>query len=248
MVPATEHELRQALSGGGIIPLAQPMHDVVSGRIVGFDCTLRRLIPGDARHDAAEPLPCTGAHDLCWHLVERLLGGGGAAAASWPDHLALSVDLPGSLLADPAMPMRLACLAADARLPASRLLVGITERCVARDHEAARIACMQFRSRGIRTVLAGFDGRHCTLAQLSELALDRLRIDAELVATMGSRFQDYRIVASALGLGRGLDLTTIASGVVNSTQADMLAMLGCDIGQGDHFGVAVPLQQGVACQ
>lgn len=243
MLPATEHELHQELGAGRIVPFAQPMSDIVSGRIVGFDCTLRRLVPGAA---AAEPLPGIRTQDLCWLLVERLLGEACATATTWPDHLALSIDLPAPLLADRSMPARLASLIADSHLPASRLVVGITERCAAGDHEAAVAACMQFRALGMRTVLAAYDGRHCTLAQLSDLALDRLRIDAGIVGAMGSCFQGYRIAAAALGLGRGLDLTTMATGIENRAQADMLAMLGCDIGQGDRFGAAVRLQHAIA--
>lgn len=243
MVPPTEHELRHALSAGRLVPFAQPMKDIVSGRIIGFDCAWRCVRAGGADSGAAELKQGAWTRELCWQLLERLLGAAGAAARAWPHSLVLSIDLPGPLLADWSLPMRIAAFAAGAGLPASQLLLGIAERVAAAQHQAVGIACMQLRSLELRTMLADFDGRHCTPAQLADLALDRVRIDRRIIGAMELRFQDYRMVASALGLARGLDLTTVAGGVDSQGQADMLALLGCDVGQGDRFGAAIPLDQ-----
>lgn len=243
MMHPTEHELRHALDAGRLVLFAQPMQDIVGRRIVGFDYAWRWVPPGGAPSGAVELGNGAWSRELCWQLVERLLDAARAATGVWPEPGLLSIDLPAPLLSDWSLPMRVAAHAAGIGLPAARLLLGISERAAAAQHQPVATACMQLRSLGIRTVLARFDGSHCTLAQLAELALDRIRIDRGIVAAMELRFQDYRMVASALGLARGLDLTTMAAGIDSRAQADMLALLGCDVGQGERFGAAVPLDQ-----
>lgn len=67
---------------------------------------------------------------------------------------------------------------------------------------------------------------------LHELAFDEIKIDRSFVTSMTEQRERRKIVASVIGRGQSLRLTSIAEGVETQEQADMLLWLGCDPGQG----------------
>jgi PAS domain S-box-containing protein len=66
-----------------------------------------------------------------------------------------------------------------------------------------------------------------------------LKVDRSFVSSMIQNRDSRKIVAAVVGLGQSLKLTTVAEGIENATQADILRWLGCDIGQGWIYGPPV---------
>ncbi|MEO6982152.1 MAG: EAL domain-containing protein, partial [Edaphobacter sp.] len=93
---------------------------------------------------------------------------------------------------------------------------------------------------GVKLALNDFGTGYSSLRNLQALPFDELKVDRSFVNSMIESRDSRKIVAAVIGLGQSLKLTTVAEGIENNTQADILRWLGCDIGQGWLYGPPFP--------
>ena len=84
-----------------------------------------------------------------------------------------------------------------------------------------------------------FGTGYSSLRHLHALPFDEIKVDRSFVQTMLTRRESRKIVAAIIGLGQSLGLMTVAEGVEDEAQADMLLWLGCDLAQGFLYGEPV---------
>ena len=153
-------------------------------------------------------------------------------------HLRLSVNvsplqLHNGLVVDVASALRGSGAAAD------RLRIELTESALLPDPLSARAALVALADLGVRTSLDDFGTGYSSLSHLQHLPIDELKIDRSFVARVGS--PDGRaVVAAILAMADALGLGTVAEGVEQQAEADVLAALGCPTAQGFLFGRPVP--------
>jgi PAS domain S-box-containing protein len=94
--------------------------------------------------------------------------------------------------------------------------------------------------------LDDFGTGYSSLTYLQSLPFDELKVDQSFVNSMLQRRESRKIVAAVVGLGRSLGLTTVAEGIEEEGQAEMLSTLGCELGQGWLYGKAVSSQEVIA--
>ncbi len=236
-------DLRRALEHNEIVPYFQPLVELRTGFLRGFEALARwqhphrGLIPPDEFIPLAER---SGLHGL---LTGKLLSAVFAAAKGIPGHLTLSVNISLTQLTDLTLPRHVFSAAREANFPLQRLVLEITESALIADTEhAARIA-NELKEQGSRLALDDFGTGYSSLRHLQLLPFDELKIDASFVRSMTHTRESRKIAAAVVGLGNSLSLTTVAEGVENQTLADMLLWLGCDIGQGWLYGRPVPPAQ-----
>jgi EAL domain-containing protein (putative c-di-GMP-specific phosphodiesterase class I) len=75
------------------------------------------------------------------------------------------------------------------------------------------------------------------------MKLDRLKIDRSFVRELRLGSDDAAIVGSTITLGKLLGLSVIAEGIEDAARADLLASMGCEEGQGYHFGRPMPASE-----
>jgi EAL domain-containing protein (putative c-di-GMP-specific phosphodiesterase class I) len=97
-------------------------------------------------------------------------------------------------------------------------------------------------ARGVRIGIDDFGTGQSSLAHLSVLPVDTLKIDRSLIAGLGTSKDDSAIVAAIVGLGHALDFTVTAEGIEDDMQLHILRNLGCDLGQGYYFARPQPGQ------
>ncbi len=125
-------------------------------------------------------------------------------------------------------------------LDAARLVLEITEWSVLVDIDAARRTLDALRTLGVRVALDDYGTGYSSLSNVAALPVDELKIDISFVAGLGSDRACTAIVRAVVGLGNALDITVVAEGVENADQAFALRALGCEYGQGFHFGRPTP--------
>jgi PAS domain S-box-containing protein len=237
------NDLRRALENNEIIPYFQPLVELRTGLLSGFEALARwqhpqrGLIPPDEFIPLAEK---SGLHGL---LTGSLLRAIFAAAKDIPEHLAISVNISLTQLTDLTLPRHIFSAAQQANFPLRRLILEITESALVGNTEhAARIA-NELKEQGSRLALDDFGTGYSSLRHLQLLPFDELKIDASFVRSMTHARESRKIAAAIVGLGNSLSLTTVAEGIEDQTIADMLLWLGCDIGQGWLYGRPVPPDQ-----
>jgi PAS domain S-box-containing protein len=237
------NDLRRALENNEIVPYFQPLVELRTGLLSGFEALARWQHPQRGLIPPNEFIPLAEKSGLHGLLTGKLLSAVFAAAKDIPDHLTLSVNISLTQLTDLTLPRHIFSAAQQANFPLQRLVLEITESALVGNTEhAARIA-NELKEQGSRLALDDFGTGYSSLRHLQLLPFDELKIDASFVRSMNHTRESRKIAAAIVGLGNSLSLTTVAEGVESQTIADMLLWLGCDIGQGWLYGRPVPPEQ-----
>jgi len=237
------NDLRRALENNEILPYFQPLVELRTGLLRGFEALARWQHPKRGLIAPNEFIPLAEESGLHGQLTGKLLTAVFAAARDIPAHLTLSVNISLTQLTDLTLPRHIRSAAEHAKFPLERLILEITESALVGNTEhAARIA-NELKDNGSRLALDDFGTGYSSLRHLQLLPFDELKIDASFVRSMTHTRESRKIAAAIVGLGNSLSLTTVAEGVENQTIADMLLWLGCDIGQGWLYGRPVPPEQ-----
>lgn len=235
-----EREIRAALSAGTIAPYFQPLTDLNTGKVVGFEALARwtseilGVIPPDRF------LPVAEEAGLLPELTDQLFLKSCKAAITWPVNTTLAFNISPSQLKDERLALRIIGVLGKTGLTPSRLEIEITESALVHDLDAAQRILGSLRESGVRIALDDFGTGYSSLYHLRNFKVDKIKIDRSFVANMGSELESQQIVKALVGLGRGLGITVTAEGVEDDAQARQLQAEGCEQGQGYLFGEAVP--------
>jgi PAS domain S-box-containing protein len=233
-------ELARALDRNEIVPYYQPIVNLQTRRIEGFELLARWQHPIGQTIGPAEFIPAAEKLGLIGALTERLLRQACAHAANWPAHIQLSVNISSLQLHDSGLPEQISEIVQQARFPFQRLILEITESAVIDDLDLARLILDDLRSLGAHLALDDFGTGYSGLHHLQELPFDLLKVDAIFVRTLCTKAESRKIVAAVMGLCQSLKLATVAEGIENDGQWEMLRCLGYDSGQGWLFGRPTP--------
>ena len=233
---ALKCELRQAIADDVIIPHFQPLVDMNSERLIGFEMLARWPHPTRGMVSPAEFVPLAEDIGLIGPMTDSLLRKACCVAMTWPPSIFLACNVSLLQLRDQSLPPMVRSALEFAGLPPHRLELEITESALVGDLDLARNILDELKALGIRLALDDFGTGYSSLRHLKMLPFDKLKIDAGFVGAMVGDVESRKIVAAVVGLGQSLGLTTVAEGVEEPETAAMLRHLGCDIGQGWLFG------------
>jgi diguanylate cyclase (GGDEF)-like protein len=237
---ALEAELREAIARDELVPYFQPLVDLGSGRLTGFELLARWPHKARGMVSPGEFVPVAEQCGMIGAMTERLLLRGCRAAVTWPGDIALSVNLSPRQVFDRTLVDMIRNALRQTGLPPHRLDLELTESALVGDLAAARNVLAELKALGVRLSLDDFGTGYSSLAHLQALPFDKLKIDAGFVRAMAGDADSRKIVAAVVGLGHSLGLPTVAEGVETEAQLETLRQLGCDVGQGWLFGAATP--------
>jgi diguanylate cyclase (GGDEF)-like protein/PAS domain S-box-containing protein len=155
------------------------------------------------------------------------------------DLLAMAVNLSGHELSHPDIVTWVTKEIARADIDPARLWLEITETALV-SSPSIRSTLWRLRDLGVRLVVDDFGTGYSSLMSVRELPVEIVKIDKSFVAGLGRRTKDETIVSTVVDLAKSLDMLTVAQGIETADQADMLAELGCELGQGYFFGSNPP--------
>jgi diguanylate cyclase (GGDEF)-like protein len=242
-----ESELRRALDNGEMHVGYQPIIDLSTGEITGFEALARWNHPVRGPMAAGafvqvaeesgliEKMGMLILRDACRHMRSLELG------RRVP--LTLSVNLSARQLLKPDLADEIAQALADTGFHASRLRVEVTESVLVENREAAASLLRRLRDLKIRVFLDDFGTGYSSLSYLHDLPVDGLKIDRSFVEALKSGERAKALVRSILGLARGLSLDVVVEGVETEEQAHTMHELECASAQGFLFAKAVNAEQ-----
>jgi PAS domain S-box-containing protein len=236
-------DLRRALENNEIVPFFQPLVELRTGLLRGFEVLARWQHPLRGMVLPDEFIPLTEKTGLNGLLTGTLLRAVFAATKDIPEHLTLSVNISLTQLSDPTLPRHIRLAAEQANFPLHRLILEITESALVGNTAQASFIANQLKEQGSRLALDDFGTGYSSLRHLQALPFDELKIDASFVRSMTHTRESRKIAAAIIGLGNSLDLVTVAEGVESQAHADMLLWLGCELGQGWLYGRPVPSEE-----
>ncbi|OCW57595.1 putative bifunctional diguanylate cyclase/phosphodiesterase [Hoeflea olei] len=229
-------QLKSAVANDDITPHYQPLVDLVTGRIYGFEVLARWTRPGGEAVPPAVFIPLAEEAGLISDLSQKLLGKACREAMAWPDTILLSFNLSPTQLSDRLIGLRIVSVLDETGFLPSRLEIEITESAMIRDSETALDVLNRLQALGIRVALDDFGTGYSSLSQMSKFSFNRLKIDQSFIRDFQHDEKQNKIVKAIIALGAGLSVATTAEGIEEPGQLVALRELGCDSGQGYLLG------------
>ncbi len=238
-----ELDLRRAIAAGEIVPYYQPLIALNGDRLIGFEVLARWQHPKLGVIPPASFISLAEESGRIGEMFEMLLTRACADARNWPSDLRLSVNISPIQFAERYMAARILAILSRANFPPSRLELEITESSLVNEVSSARDILNTLRGAGVSVALDDFGTGYSSLRHLSDLPVDRLKIDRDFVASAQRNEEDWRLIRAIVQLAGAFNLATTAEGIEAPEILSTLRELGCDIGQGYLFGRPVSAEQ-----
>jgi len=238
-----EADLRLAIGRDELDLHYQPLADLESGRILGFEALLRWQHPV---HGAIGPdifIPLAEESGFIVELGAWVLRRACAEAADWQSDLRIAVNLSPVQFAHGDLAAEVEAILGETGLDPCRLDLEITEGLLIKDAERALAILGRLRARGVKISMDDFGTGYSSLSYFRMFPFDKVKIDQSFVRDMLDHAEARAIVRSVIGLGRGLGMPVVAEGVETSAQFDALVAEGCDQVQGYLISRPGPIEQ-----
>ena len=235
-----EQDLRKALPSGEFELHYQPVVNLASKEISGFEALIRWNHPSKGMISPADFIPLAEEIGFIVPMGEWVIRQACATAAQWPDELHVAVNISAIQFRSPGlMQMIVSALAASGLAP-TRLEIEITESVLLHNKEATLAVLHQLRALGIRIAMDDFGTGYSSLTYLQSFPFDKIKIDRSFVKNITEDSSSLTIVRAVAALANGMGMTATAEGVETAEQLHSIASEGCTEMQGFLFSRPLP--------
>jgi EAL domain-containing protein (putative c-di-GMP-specific phosphodiesterase class I) len=240
---ALELDLRKALVEHEFELFYQPIVDLQSNRVSGFEALLRWNHPTQGLISPADFIPIAEDMGLITPLGEWVLRQACKEAVGWPERVKVAVNLSPAQFKSKTLALAVTTALADSGLAPARLELEITESVLLQDNDTVRAVLHQMRELGVRISMDDFGTGYSSLSYLRSFPFDKIKIDQSFVRDMCQHDDSIAIVRAVAGLGRNLGMSTTAEGVETNEQLGRLRDEGCTEVQGYLFSRPLPASE-----
>jgi diguanylate cyclase (GGDEF)-like protein len=236
-------DLRQAIARQQLAVHYQPLADLETGRIIGFEALLRWTHPKLGEVGPSTFIPLAEESGMILKLGEWVLREACGEAARWTPPLKLSVNLSPVQFAQGDLAGLVESVVTETGLDPSRLDLEVTEGLLIKDAERAIAILERLKALGVKISMDDFGTGYSSLSYFRMFPFDKVKIDQSFIHDMIDNPQARAIIRSVIGLGRGLGMPVVAEGVETNEQLDALRAEGCDQVQGYLISRPGPIGQ-----
>jgi len=238
-----EREMRQGIEANQFLAYFQPKVCLRTGRIKGAEALARWIRPDGATIGPARFIPLAEELGMIGPIAEAIMRDACWKAAAWRREglrATVAVNVSAIQLNDERFPALVRRMLDESGLSGSALELEITESVAMSDPERAIRLVEPLRAQGVRFAIDDFGTGHSSLAALTRLPFDVLKIDQSFVRSLSNDRQALSIIETILALAASLDFEAVAEGVETEAEAEFLRRRGCPLAQGYHFGRPIP--------
>jgi len=237
-------ELAEALERHEFRLHYQPIVTLASSETDGYEALLRWQHPTLGELPPAEFIQLAEASGLIvpigrWALRRACADIARLSARDGRDY-EVAVNVSAHQLQDPEFVEHVQEALDASELAPSRLVLEITES-VLIDAGDAGLRLAQLKERGVKIALDDFGTGYGSLAYLQRLPVDIVKIDRSFTATIDTHESAEALLRAIIGLASALDMRLVAEGIERPSQARLIQLLGCNDGQGFHYGHPAPI-------
>jgi len=236
-------DLRKALANRDLDLHYQPLVNVSTGEITGFEALIRWHHPERGLVPPVEFIPVAEECGLINQIGEWVLVQACCEASGWPADLNIAVNVSPVQFRGGLLMLVVAQALSKSGLRANRLELEITESVLLEDDESSLAILRQLHELGVRISLDDFGTGYSSLSYLQRFPFDKIKIDASFIAQVGDDVGDIGIVHAVVGLANRLGVATTAEGVETQGQLDVIRAEGCTEMQGFLFSPPRPADE-----
>ena len=241
-----ETELRRALDKDQLKLFYQPLINLKSGQVAGFEALARWSHEDRGEISPTEFIPVAEESGLILHLGRWAMDKATQTLAGWDAQageklpLYVGVNLSAIQVARDDIPAMVESTLKSSGLAGERLTLELTESSIVQNPARATRVFDALKALDTTVAMDDFGTGYSSLAYLQRLPIDVLKIDKSFVSGMMVDPDAVAIVRAVLSLAEALGMSTTAEGIETVELATTLATLGCASGQGFYF--AKPLE------
>jgi diguanylate cyclase (GGDEF)-like protein len=235
-----EQDLRKALPAGEFELHYQPVVNLASKEISGFEALIRWNHPSKGMISPADFIPLAEEIGFIVPMGEWVIRQACATAARWPGNLHVAVNISAIQFRSPGLMQVIVSALAASGLAPTRLEIEITESVLLHNKEATLAVLHQLRALGIRIAMDDFGTGYSSLTYLQSFPFDKIKIDRSFVKNITENSSSLTIVRAVAALANGMGMTATAEGVETAEQLHSIASEGCTEMQGFLFSRPLP--------
>lgn len=232
-----EEELRKALETGGLSVAYQPVVNVASEMVSGFEALVRWQHAELGAISPARFIPIAEEAGLIGRLGEWVMRQACAEAARWPEKYRIAVNVSPNQFVDPAFPALVVNALAQSGLEPERLELEVTESVYLVGSVDIDELFKRLKAIGVRIVLDDFGTGYSALAYIKRAPFDKIKIDQSFVrGASDDSSTNAAIIRSIVTLAEALGMETTAEGAETMDELELVRSLGCSHVQGYIYG------------
>jgi diguanylate cyclase (GGDEF)-like protein len=243
---ALELDLRSAIANDQLFLLHQPTFYLDDGRLRGVEALLRWNHPQRGIVPPGVFIPIAEESDLIVEIGRWVTTEACRQAAAWRAQgldLVMSLNVSARQLDDPGFTDDVRQILLDTGVDPGIVILELTETALMREPEKAAAVLTGLKTLGVRISIDDFGTGYSSLAYLGQLPVDAIKIDRSFVFASSTSAESANLLNALIRLGQSLRITTLAEGIEDEDQLELLRQAHCDLGQGFLLGRPMPAAQ-----
>ncbi|WP_284126213.1 putative bifunctional diguanylate cyclase/phosphodiesterase [Parerythrobacter aestuarii] len=227
-----ELDLRKAISEGEFELYFQPLYSLTEERLKGFEALIRWNHPVKGLVSPVDFIPLAEETGLILPIGEWVIREACHQASQWDEDLAVAVNISPKQFSSPELVSKILNAIASSGIAPNRLELEITESIFIAQVEKTMAILHQLRNLGVRIALDDFGTGYSSLSYLRSFPFDKVKIDRSFVTDLASGENGHAIIRAITTLAEALGMETLAEGVEDEQQLEILRREGCRSIQG----------------
>lgn len=235
------HEFKNAIKEGQIFLNYQPIVNLKTSKVIGFEALMRWndpekgfitpdiFIPLAEQNNVMTEATYWAINESC-QMLKRL-----EDSRSQKNEFFMSVNFSSEDIIQKNLNSVIDKIISENGLQSEQLHIEITERSLIEEAAIAKDHLQECRNKGISISIDDFGTGYSSLSYLHYFPINILKIDMSFIKNMEHDPISMELVKTIVALGKNMGMKIIAEGIEELSQAHILKDLGCDCGQGYYF-------------
>lgn len=244
-----ETDLRKAINHQELQVNYQPIVDLRTGKLVGFETLMRWFNSKRGWVSPGEFIPIAEETGLIVVMGEWILEQSAQQLKSWQkaglasEEITVSVNLSARQFSQANLIAKIDQALDRANLDSHYLKLEITESVIMDNKQKAQKILQQLRDRKINICLDDFGTGYSSLSYLNNFPIDTLKIDQSFIRRLDGSPESLGLVPVIINIADKMRMKAVAEGIETIEQLQQLKALNCDCGQGYFFAKPLDVEQ-----
>lgn len=239
-----EKSLALAIDNNELQLFYQPKIDLKTGKIIGVEALIRWIKPDGTVIKPDAFVPIAESSHLIGKISEFVLKEGCRQNKLWQKmgfpNIVMSINFTSTDFYQTDLKEKVLDALAMSGLDPQWLEVELTETLALSDIDYAVAQMNKLRELGVKLAMDDFGTGYSSLSYLQILPITLLKLDRSFITDIQHDNIAYEIVSAVIRIAKSKKIETIAEGIENTGQEDILRQAGCDYGQGYLYGKPMP--------